>query len=170
MELVKEAAETSSLYWFKDILRDNLEELDVRGYALRGYVGCISSLKDYYQEQMNLRDSATASKLFKSDWPIYTQTSDSAPSKYETGSKVTGSVIANGANIAGTVKNCIISRNVTIGKGAIVKDSIILPGAYIGENAKLDHVVVDKYAIVHHIKELKGTDDNPVYVERRDRI
>lgn len=170
VDLVKKAAETSSLYWFKDILKDSIDELDVRGYAIRGYVGCISSLKDYYQEQMKLRERDVAESLFKQDWPIYTQTNDSAPSKYASGCKVTGSVIANGAHIEGTVKNCIISRNVTISKGAIVKDSIILPGAFIGENAKLDHVVVDKYAIIHHVKELKGTDDNPVYVERRDRI
>lgn len=64
----------------------------------------------------------------------------------------------------------MISRNVTVRKGAIVKDSIILPGAYIGENVKLDHVIVDKYAIIHHVKALTGTDEEPVYVKRRDRI
>ena len=51
-----------------------------------------------------------------------------------------------------------------------MKDSIVLPGAFIGEGAKLDHVVVDKYAIIHHVKALKGTDDDVVYVKRRDRI
>ena len=30
--------------------------------------------------------------------------------------------------------------------------------------------VVDKYAIIHHVKKLEGTDDSPVYVKRRDRI
>ena len=39
-----------------------------------------------------------------------------------------------------------------------------------GQSLRFDHVVVDKYAIVHHIKELKGTDEAPVYVKRRDRI
>jgi len=108
--------------------------------------------------------------LFKPDWPIYTQTNDSSPSLYAEGSSVKGSVVANGCVIEGTVKDSIISRNVTIRKGAIVKDSIILPGSYIGENAKLDHVLVDKYAIVHHVKQLKGTNEAPVYVKRRDRI
>ena len=119
---------------------------------------------------MALSDRATAKGLFKPGWPIYTQTNDSAPTIYGKTSDVCGSVIANGCVIEGTVTDSVVSRNVTIRKGAIIKNSIILPGAYIGENAKLDHVVVDKYAIIHHVKELKGTAEEPVYVKRRDRI
>lgn len=170
IELVNKAAETSSLYWFKDILRDMVGELDMRGYQLKGYVSCINSLSKYFKANMELKDRSVAASLFKADWPIYTQTNDSSPSIYAEGSKVTGSVIANGCLIEGTIHNSVISRNVTISKGAVVKDSIILPGSYIGENAKIDHVVVDKYAIIHHVKELKGTKEEPVYVKRRDRI
>lgn len=170
IDLVKKAAETSSLYWFKDILKDSVEELDMRAYQVKGFVACINSLPAYYKACMTLKDRSKAAGLFKPGWPIYTQTNDSAPTKFEEGSKVTGSVVANGSIIEGTVENSIISRNVTIRKGAVVKDSILLPGVYIGEKAKLDHVVVDKYAIIHHVKELKGTDEEPVYVKRRDRI
>ncbi len=170
IDLVHKAAETSSLYWFKDILRDSEHELKIKGYQIKGYVRCINSLAKYYQTNMELRDRSVAASLFKADWPIYTQTNDSSPSTYAKGSSVKGSVIANGCKIDGTITDSIISRNVTVSKGAVVKDSIILPGSYIGENAKLDHVVVDKYAIIHHVKELVGTDEEPVYVKRRDRI
>lgn len=170
IELVEKAAATSSLYWFKDILKDSVEELDIRGYGIKGFVACINTLPEYFRLSMELKDRSVATGLFKPGWPIYTQTNDSSPSKYTEGSSVKGSVVANGCVIEGTVKDSIISRNVTIRKGAIVKDCIILPGSYIGENAKLDHVIVDKYAIVHHIKELKGTNEAPVYVKRRDRI
>ena len=170
VKLVKKASETSSLYWFRDILNDSLEELNVTGYAMKGYVGCINSLQEYFRITMELRDRSTAKGLFKPGRPIYTQTNDSAPTVYGKTSTVKASVVANGSVIEGKVTNSVICRNVTIREGAIVKDSIILPGAYIGENAKLDHVVVDKYAIIHHVKELKGTEEEPVYVKRRDRI
>ena len=159
IELVKKAAATSSLYWFKDILKDSLGELRVQGYSVRGFVACINSLPEYYRWMMALRDPSTASGLFKPGWPIYTQTSDSAPTKFTDDAEVKGSVVANGCVIDGTVQDSIISRNVRI-----------CHGAYIGEDAKLDHVVVDKYAIIHHVKALKGTDDDLVYVKRRDRI
>ncbi len=170
IELVKKASETSSLYWFKDILADSIGELVVRGYGVKGFVACLNNLPSYFRATMSLRDRGTAKGLFKPGWPIYTQTNDSSPTKYGENCSVVGSVVANGCEIEGTVTDSVISRNVTIKKGAIVKDSIVLPGAYIGENAKLDHVVVDKYAIIHHVKELKGTEEAPVYVKRRDRI
>ena len=170
IDLVKKASETSSLYWFRDILNDSLEELTVTGYGIKGFVGCINSLSEYFRITMALSDRATAKGLFKPGWPIYTQTNDSTPTIYGKTSDVCGSVIANGCVIEGTVADSVVSRNVTIRKGAIIKNSIILPGAYIGENAKLDHVIVDKYAIIHHVKELKGTAEEPVYVKRRDRI
>ncbi|MSS59619.1 glucose-1-phosphate adenylyltransferase subunit GlgD [Erysipelotrichaceae bacterium Oil+RF-744-GAM-WT-6] len=170
IDLVKKAADTSSLYWFKDILADSVSELDMRGYQVRGYVGCLNSLEEYFRISMELRDYKTAQQLFRSGWPIYTQTNDSCPTKYTENAEVHDSVVANGAVIDGKVEKSLISRNVTICKGAEVENCIILPGAYIGENAKLDHVIVDKYAIVHHVKKLAGTDAAPVYVKRRDRI
>jgi len=170
IELVKKASEASSLYWFKDILKDSVGELDIRGYQFKGFVACVNTLEEYFRISMSLRDLGTARGLFKAGWPVYTQTNDSCPTMYTESAKVTGSVVANGCTIEGTVTNSILGRNVTIRKGAVVKDCIILPGAYIGEDAKLDHVVVDKYAIIHHVKALKGTDEDPVYVKRRDRI
>ena len=170
LELVKKAANTSSLYWLKDVLADSCEDLNITGYAYRGKVYCINSLQSYFKANMELRNHAKAKELFKEDWPIHTRTNDSAPSQYMPNAKVCGSTIANGCHIEGTVENCVIGRNVVIKEGAIVKNSVILQGAYIGEGAKLDHVVVDKSAIVNHVKKLEGTDDAPIYVKRRDRI
>lgn len=170
IDLVNRAANTSSLYWFKDILRDVYNEYTIRGYAVKGYVACINTLKAYFKANMDLRKREIARNVFKKDWPIHTMTNDSCPTQYVSGSVVKGSTVANGCLIEGTVINSVLGRNVTVKKGAVVENSIILPGAYISDGAKLDHVVVDKYAIIHHVKKLEGTDDSPVYVKRRDRI
>ncbi|MCR5795706.1 MAG: glucose-1-phosphate adenylyltransferase subunit GlgD [Solobacterium sp.] len=170
IELVEKAAATSSLYWFKDILKDSVADLNIVGYKVNGFVACINSLSEYFRISMMLRDRTVAKGLFKEGWPVYTQTNDSSPTTYAAGSSVKGSVVANGSVIEGTVIDSVIGRNVTIRKGAVVKNCIVMTGVYIGENAKLDHAVVDKFAIIHHVKELKGTDEQPVYVKRRDRI
>ncbi len=170
IELVKKASDVSSLYWLKDIIRDSLDELNVVGYGYRGFVACLNSLSEYYKISMELRDPEVSHQLFKPNWPIYTQTNDSCPTMFSETAKVTDSMVANGCLVKGNVSGSILSRNVTVCEGAEIKDSIILPGAYIGENAKLDHAIVDKYAIVHHVKKLVGTDEAPVYVRRRDRI
>lgn len=170
IQLIEKAVRTSSLYWLSDIIEDSLSDLKVYGYAYDGYVGCINSLQDYYQASMELSNFENAKHLFKENWPIYTVTNDSCPTCYDPNANVTGSVIANGCQIEGTVKNSIVGRNVIVKKGAVIENSVILPGAFIGENAKLKCCVVDRYAIVNHVKKLEGSSDNPIYVKRRDRI
>ena len=170
IQLIKQATSVSSLYWFKDILHDQVNELVIKGYGVRGYVACIDSLSAFYKVAMELKNLNNAEALFKEDRPIYTQTNDSSPTRYTSDACVKESIIANGCLIEGTVEGSIIGRNVTIKEGAYVKDSIIMTDAVIDNDAKLEYVVVDKYAIVHHIKKLVGSEDSPVYVKRRDRI
>ena len=170
IELIEKASEASSLYWFKDILKDSVKDLKIRGYGVRGYVACLNSLPEYFRISMELRDREKADQLFKAGWPVYTQTNDSCPTRFALNSSAKESVIANGCVIEGKVEGSIIGRNVTIREGAVVKNYIIMTDSYIGKGAKLDHVVVDKYAMVHHVNKLEGTDEAPVYVKRRDRI
>lgn len=170
IELVKEASQTSSLYWFKDILLEKVKELKIYGYGVRGYVECLNSLSEYYRVNMELRDRAKLNQLFKNGWTIYTQTNDSCPTRFTESASVCDSVIANGCVIEGKVEGSIIGRNVTIKKGAVVKNSILMTDCVIGEDVKLNHVVVDKYATVNRAKKLEGTEELPTYVKRMDRI
>ena len=170
IELVNRAASVSSLFWLKDMIADVLKEYKVYGYGVRAYVACVNSLSEYFRINMDLRNRDVLNSLFINDWPIYTQTNDSCPTRFTETAHATGSIIANGCLIEGDVEGSIIGRNVTIREGAVVKDCIIMTDAYIGKDAKLDHVIVDKYAIVHHVKKLEGSDEAPVYVKRRDRI
>ena len=170
IELIKLATKTSSLYWFKDILADVLEDYKVVGYPVKGYVGCINTLAAYYKYNMKYCSRQGVADLRDDSWPIHTMTNDSAPASYGDNASVKNSLIANGCSIDGTVENCVIGRNVTVKKGAILKNCVILPNAYIAEDVKLDKVVVDKVAIINHVKKLEGTDQAPIYVKRRDRI
>ena len=169
-QLVEEASMTSSLYSLSDIIADCVRAMKIGAYQHKGYSACISTLKAYYDCNMTLRQEKQLAKLMDEDWPIYTMTNDSCPTLYKDGAKVTGSLIANGCQIEGTVINSVIGRNVIIKKGVVIQDSVVLPDTFIDKNVKLDHAVVDRKAIVTHIKDLKGTDENPIYVKRGDRI
>ena len=170
IELVKLASKTSSLYWFKDILADVLEDYKVVGHPIRSHVSCVNSLSSYFNTNMRYCSREGVSELRVDSWPIHTMTSDSAPVTYGDNASVKNSLIANGCSVDGTIENCVIGRNVSIKKGAVLKNCVILPNAYIAEDVKLDHVVVDKSAIINHVKKLEGTDQAPIYVKRRDRI
>lgn len=170
IELVIQAANTSSLYWFRDIVNDMCAELDVRAVAHRGYFACINDFKSYFEANMSLLDIDKAMDLFDEDWLIYTRTNDSCPTQYYPTSQVQNSFVSNGCTIEGCVENCVIGRGSTLKKGCVVKNCVVLPGVTIGENVHLENVVVDKNAHIFRKKDLIGESGNPLYVKRDDKI
>lgn len=170
MDLVKKAANVSSLYWFRDIVNDECTELDIRGVAHRGFVACINDFRSYFNGTMDLLDYEKAMDLFKTDWPIYTRTNDSCPTQYYSDISVRQSMISNGCLIEGDVFNSVIGRGCVVKKGAVVKNSIILPGAVIGEDVHIENVVVDKAAKIMRKKDIIAQGDQPMYVKRNDKI
>lgn len=170
IELVRKAKKTSSMYTLVDIVNASCEELDVRGVSHRGYFATITDFKSYYHANMSLIDFKAAKNLFEEDWPIYTRTNDSCPTQYFETADVKNSVISNGCLIEGTVENSVIGRGCIIKKGAVVKNSIILPEATIGEGVYVDTHVVDKHANIVHAKELIAPPDDPGYIRRDDTL
>ena len=57
---------------------------------------------------------------------IYTKVRDSAPTRYGFEAKVENSFIADGCEIEGTVINSVLFRGVKVGKGTVVKNSILM--------------------------------------------
>ena len=86
------------------------------------------------------------------------------PSRYLSNSNVKNCFIADGCTIDGTVENSIIFRSVKIDKGTTIKNSIVLQQSDIGENVRLENVILDKLVIVRNNRELVGTKDFPVIV------
>lgn len=168
--LVKKAANTSSLYWFRDIVNDMCTELDIRGVAHRGFVACINDFQSYYKGNMELLDYDKGEDLFDDNWPFYTRTNDSCPTQYYKDIVVRHSIISNGCTIEGNVINSVIGRGVEVKKGAVIENSVILPGAVIGENVHINNVVVDKRARIVNKKEVCSVSEHPLYVKRNDKI
>ena len=170
VELVNDASFMSSIYTFADILNLMCKQLDVRAFQHKGYFASLTSIQDYYHASMELLDYNTASEMFKSDWPIYTRTTDSCPTQYFESAKVNNSFISNGCLIEGTVENSIIGRGVTIKKGAVVKNSIIMAYAEIEAGIHIENAIVDKWAKIIHAKTIMGTENEPQYIKRQDTL
>ena len=168
VELIRKARRESSAYSLADMIALNCENLDIRGYQHKGYFAAITSLDDYYRANMELLDYETSMDFFKSDWPFYTKTTDACPTQYFHGANVTNSMICNAGLIEGTVENSIIGRNVHIGKGAIIRNSIILSYADIADGTYIENAVVDKWVKIKNLKKIVSESVTPAYVKRND--
>jgi glucose-1-phosphate adenylyltransferase len=170
LDLIKQAREYSSTCSLSQLLEHLCggDQYDIRGVQHKGYLAGCGDLQAYYDANMELLDIKTAKALFSEDWPIFTKTADSCPTQIFEGASVSFSMISDGCEIEGTVENSIIGRGVKIGKGAVVKDSIVLAYAEIGPDVKIEYQVVDKWAKIYKTKELVGRKDDPGYVRKSD--
>ncbi len=168
IKLVKEAAALSSLYDFKDYLTAMVGILNIGTYRYEGYVGCMNSFNAYYRINMEMIDYEKSRSLFHADWPIYTRTNDSPPAFYTREAHIKNCLVANGCQIKGDLENCIVGRAVSIGKGCIIRNSLILPKTNIGDFIHIENAVIDKHVIVENQKEITGTPNHIAYIRRDD--
>ena len=76
----------------------------------------------------------------------------------------------NGCLIEGSIENSVIGRGCVIKKGAVVRNSIVLPGTYISEDTTVDCQVVDKNVKIIHAKEIISDSQKPGYIRREDTL
>ncbi len=163
-----EASDVTDNRTFLDIVIGNLKNWDVRLYEHTGYVGHIGSVGDYYRCSLDLLKETVHREQFFSDRHIMTKIHDNAPTRYYKSATVKNSLINSNGNIFGTVENSIVFRNVYISEGAVVRNSIILPGGRVGQNAVVENAIVDKKCIVNDGSIIRGTETSP-YVLRKGK-
>ena len=150
---------------YGDLLRPAIDsgELKIYGCEYSGYRCRVETVKSYYRANMDLLDAGVRQELF-SERPIYTKVRDEVPAKYQPGCKVKNSLIADGCVIEGTVENCVLFRGVHIGKGAMVKDSIIMQDSEIGDDVELENVIFDKAVTIRRRGRLIGEKQYPIVI------
>ena len=171
VSLVEMAIEKDLHSFNRDILSKNLDKYRVYGYEFKGYISEVTSLKSYFDVNMDLLNYDVRSELFFTEnRPIYTKVRDSAPTKYVSGCKVSNSSIADGCIIEGTVENSVIFRGVKVKKGSIVKDCVLMQDTTIEEDVNLRYVVTDKEVVITKGNKLRGSHENIKYIKKYEVI
>ena len=133
----------------KDFGKDVLPAMLAAGekmvaYSFDGYwkdVGTISSL---WEANMDLLGDDPAFDVSNSDWKIHSRNPLAPPEYVGEDAFIKNSMIALGCEIEGTVINSLLSSNVIVKKGAFVKDSVIMSGTVIEEDARVTYAIIDE--------------------------
>ena len=110
--------------------------------ASRPYWRDVGTIDAYYEANMDIRSVDPALNLYNRQWPLITAGYSDPPAKFvfdEEGRRgqAINSVVAGGTILSGgTVRNCVIGRDVRVHSGAIVEDSIVFDDCDIGRRAK----------------------------------
>ena len=153
----------------RDILERQIEHLDVGGYCYDGYVAEIHDMKSYFEENMKLLEEENLNALFSGN-QIYTKIRDDNPTRYINGSKAKNVMVADGCVIEGEVENSILFRGVHIGKGAKVKNCVLMQDTVVEDNASVEYVITDKDVTITEGKSLTGNDSFQVFVAKGQTV
>ena len=169
IRMVDEAYLHGDVYFVRDILEKKIDQLDVRGFCYDGYVAHIHDMNSYFEENMRLLKEENINALFSGN-QIYTKIRDDNPTRYINGAKAKNVMVADGCVIEGEVENSVLFRGVKIGKGAKVKNCVLMQDTVVEANAELDCVVTDKNVKITAGKKLSGTESFPVYVQKNHTV
>lgn len=165
LNVIETAAARGLHSFLHDIIMHNVDKANYRVYKYDGLYAHIGSLESYFACSMKLLESDARERLFGIKYrPVLTKVRNSAPTRYCNGAKVTNSVVAEGCVIEGTVENSIIFRGVKVGKGAVVKNSILFQDTYICAGAELNCVITDKNVMIKDGRKLSGHESMPFYI------
>ncbi len=117
-------------------------------YEFNGYWKDVGTLSSYWEANMELIDLVPVFNLYEEYWKIYTKSEILPPQYIADSSKVERSIIGEGSDICGEVYNSVIGCGVTIGRGTIVRDSIIMNETVIGDGCELNKAIVAENAVI----------------------
>lgn len=169
LEVTDDLCAHSKFRLAKDLIQGCHKKLDMRVYPVENCVK-ITSLQEYYDLSMQLLKKETRGLYFNRVRPVLTRVRDEVPVRYGEHAVVKNSLIADGCIIEGTVENCVLFRRVMVAKGAVLRDSIIMEGCEIGEDATLQCVVADRRCRIKSATSLVGQKSYPVVIAKESII
>ncbi len=144
-----EGKEGSSNDFGKDVI-PAMHEAEERLFAFPfdGYWKDVGTIDSLWESNLDLLNSKLDLNLNDDDWKIYSRNPTAPPHYVSPKAEVQNSLISEGCVIDGAVDFSILFANVTIDEGAVVKDSIIMPGTHVKKNAVVQYAIVAENAVI----------------------
>ena len=117
-------------------------------YRFEGYWKDVGTIESLWESNMDLLDPNIPLDLNDPEWRIYSRNPVMPPHYVATGATIQNSLAAEGCNVYGTVDFSVLFAGVYVAPGAVVRDSIIMPGSRIEEGATVQYAIVAENSVV----------------------
>ena len=139
-----EADESSSNDFGKNIIPAMLAAGErMYAYSFKGYWKDVGTIQSLWEANMDLLGRRPALTLNDESWRIFARHNAVSPQYVGSSAKIENSVITEGCEILGTVKNSVLGAGVKVEHGAVVKDSVIMDGTVVREGASVKYSIID---------------------------
>ncbi len=143
-ELIEDMDREGSSHDFgKDIIPSYLNQnKKLVAWKFEGYWKDVGTIDSLWEANMDLLNKNNELNLDDPNWKIYTEDIPSLPHYVGPKGNITHCYVNQGAVVNGSAKDSVLFNGVTIEQGAVVEQSVLMPGAHVGKNAKVYRALV----------------------------
>ncbi len=127
------------------MLRDGCKML---AYPFEGYWKDVGTIDSLWEANLDLLNPKINLQLDDPAWRIYSRTTGAPPHYVGDNANIENSIVSEGCEIDGTVDYSVLFSDVTVEKGAVVRDSIIMPGTVIKSGAVVEYAMVAENCVI----------------------
>lgn len=150
--LVEDAKDPNSEHDFgKNIIPTMLNKnKKLVAYRFRGYWRDVGTLDSLHQANMELLPSLRNDQTIRFDtYPkVYSEDTSSLPQFISPKATVKDCLINQGARIYGEVLSSVVSNEVLVEEGAVVRRSVLMPGVKVKKNAVVENAILGPDTVI----------------------
>ncbi|MCM3630970.1 sugar phosphate nucleotidyltransferase [Paenibacillus glycanilyticus] len=147
--LARDACNPASSHDFgKDIIPMLLQEgASLTAYPYEGYWRDVGTVESLWEAHMELIDGTL--QLSEPQWPLYAGYVPASGSQYRKNNSIPDDcIIDSHCRMDGSAQRSVISTGAEVGKGSLVFESVIMPGARIGRNVRIHKAIIGENAVI----------------------
>ncbi|MDQ6600042.1 glucose-1-phosphate adenylyltransferase [Bacillus salipaludis] len=149
----------------KDVIPLLLDEKKkLYAYPFKGYWKDVGTVQSLWEANMDLLNDKCELDLFDLDWRIYSVNPNQPPQYIAPNAIVTESLINEGCTIEGEIEKSVLFQGVSVGQGTIIKESVIMPDAIIGNNVLIEKAIVPSEVTVPDGTVIRSYEDEIILV------
>ena len=133
----------------KDIMPKMLNDgANLQAYRFTDYWKDVGTVESLWEAHMDMLEEPTVFELEDPNWQIYAGNANHPPQYISEEADVTQSLVNEGCMVSGKVVHSVLSYNVQVGSGSIIKDSVIMPNVKIGKNVTIEKAIIGSDTVI----------------------
>ncbi len=148
--LVADEQDTSSAHDFgKNIIPNLLRSgANLYAYGFTGYWKDVGTIRSLWEANMDLIGADPEFRLADKSWKIYSKSPAMPPHYIGAEASLNNALVSEGCVVYGSVERSVLFTGAHVGKGAVIRDSIVMPNAEIGDGAIVTKAIIGEGSVI----------------------
>lgn len=127
-------------------------------YKFHGFWKDVGTIASFHETSMDLLGPNPEFDLYDPNFPIMSNVGTRPPHYIGPDGRLEDCLVSNGCKIFGAAIHSIVSTDCVIGERAVVKDSVLLPGAVVKPGAHVVRAILGENSVVEEDVKLGSVD------------